>query len=382
MKPAPAAVQQQSAAPAWATGPRAGARLAALDALRALALLPVVVVNFAGYATLPWSGPLAQPGPDEGLGAWAVSVLVLALLQGKGICLLMFLFGYSLHLGGAAAQRLRRLAGLGVLHGALLYTGDIVSQYGLVGLWARRWRALRLRGLLRRTGVWLSLGAVLGLLLGLPGSGSEATLDWANEPPLVAQPTLTDWLRANAWAFALWLPGALLGMGPWMLGLMGLGLLAARLRCLSHPRWLPRWRALARWAGPMLVLQLAWATALAEQLLGTTSPLWSWLHLLLGAAALVTWVPWLLLRRWPLWLQQAGRQTLSLYLACSVVTVLVWCPWALGWQPGVVAAVLSGAVLWGALVALSAWATRRGWRLPAEAWLARRRAPVDGGVQG
>ena len=39
--------------------------------IRALALLPVVVVNFAGYATLPWDGPLARPGPGEGLLAWA-----------------------------------------------------------------------------------------------------------------------------------------------------------------------------------------------------------------------------------------------------------------------------------------------------------------------
>lgn len=352
--------------------------MAALDALRALALLPVVVVNFAGYATLPWAGPLARPGPDEGLLAWGLTVLVLALLQGKGITLLMLLFGYSLLWGGAATQRLRRLLGLGLLHGSLLYVGDIVSQYALVGLWVRRWRTWRLRRVWRRALAWLFVGALLGLVLGLPAAGGPADAGPLDGPSLVAAATASAWWQANALAFLVWLPGALLGLGPWMVGLVALGLVGARLRWLSHRRWRPQWQALARWAGPMLALQLAWAVAMAEQLVGTVSPLAQQLHLLLGAAALVTWVPWALLRRWPAWLQDAGRQTLSLYLACSVVTVLAWCPWALGWQPGVLAAVLAGVALWAALIAVSAWATRHGLRLPAEAWLAGRRVRAAG----
>lgn len=354
-------------------------RLPALDALRALALLPVVVVNFAGYATLPWEGPLASPGPDEGPLAWGVTVLVLALLQGKGITLLMLLFGYSLLLGGAAPQRLRRLLGVGLVHGFLLYVGDIVSQYALVGLWVRRWRAWRLRRVWQRAVGWLLAGTVLGLLLAWPdGAATPVAGVPPRLPALVAEASFGAWVVANAQGFAFWLPGALLGLGPWMLGLVALGLVGARLRWLSHRRWRPQWQALARWAGPMLVLQLAWAAASAEQLVGTVTPMMQQLQLMGGAAALVVWVPWLLLRRWPDWLQQAGRQTLSLYLGCSLVTVLVWCPWALGWQPGVVAATLAAVALWAGLVALSAWATRRGLRLPAEAWVGGARPRAGG----
>lgn len=347
-----------------------------VDALRALALLPVVVVNFSGYATLPTGGPLAAPGPSEGPLAWAVTVLLLALVQGKGVALLMFLFGYSLVLGGAVRQRLLRLRNLGLAHGFLLYCGDVAAQYALAGLWVRRWLALPPRRLWRRAWWLLLMGALLQLGLdGLLATDGDGEMDDPDQA-LADRPDLGGWLLANAGWYALVLPGALLIYGPWLLGVVALGAAAARQRWLTHRRWQSQWRRRARWAAPMLVLQLVWSLAMAEQLAGADVPLTlaHALHGLLGLAAWWAWLPWLLLRRrWPAWLVRAGRQTLSLYLLCSLVTVLGWCAWGLGWRPGVVPATLAGLGLWAALMALAAWAGARGLRLPAEAWMTRGR---------
>jgi len=351
-------------------------RHAALDALRALALLPVVVVNFSGYATLPWDGPLAAPAPGEGPLAWAVVVLVLALLQGKGILLLMALFGYGLALGGAASGRLRRLLGIGLLHGALVYCGDIVSQYALAGLWLRRRVGRRLGALSRLAWRCLVLGGVWLLLQAL-ASWAWPTPASPDERPLVASVSASDWLAGNAGSFAWWLLGAVLGLGPWLVGVVAWGVVAGRLGWLHRPRWRPQWQRLARWAGPVLALNLAYSAALVGQLVGRTDPLAALGHTALGALAVATWVPWLLLQaRWPGWLVGAGRQTLSLYLACSVVTVLAWCGWAAGWQPGVTEAVVAGIGLWAGLVAWAARASAAGRRLPAEAFMARRTRPA------
>lgn len=357
-------------------------RHAALDGLRALALLPVVVVNFSGYATLPWDGPLAAPRPDEGLAAWGTTVLVLALLQGKGILLLMLLFGYGLALGGAARRRLGRLLGVGLLHGLLVYCGDIVSQYALAGLWLRRRLGQRLGRLWRLARRALVLGVVWMLV--------QALVAWAwpvpaapDERPLAAWTGVGDWWSANATSFVWWLLSAVLGLGPWLVGMVAAGLVAGRLGGLHRARWRPRWQRLARWAGPVLALNLAYSAALAEQLVGRADPLAALGHTALGAAAVLTWVPWLLLRRrWPAWLAGAGRQTLSLYLACSLVSVLAWCAWAAGWTPGVVEAVLASLVLWAVLVAWGARATARGQRLPAEALMAWRSRPAAAGGAG
>lgn len=340
----------------------------AIDGLRALALLPVAVVNFAGYHGMPAGGTLPAPGPGEGVLAWLAGVAVLALLHGKGLALLMLLFGYSLTLGGDAPRRLRRLLGLGLLHGLLLYLGDIVSQYALLGHWLRRWRRWRPGRIWRRVRLWLGVGLLLQLVAGLLAAGMPPSEDL----PLADWLDLPDWWRENAIGYLGYLFGVLLVVWPWMLALTGLGLLAGRLRVLTHRRWQPLRQRLARWAAPMLLLQLLWSAGLAPWLLGDGHALAMLVHGVLGTLAVLVWVPWLLqaMPRWPAWLVAAGRQTLSLYLLSSLVTVTLWCAWAGGWRPGMLQACGAGILLWAGLVALGAWATRRGLRLPAEAWLA------------
>ena len=145
--------------PATEEPPRSGFA----DALRGFALIGICVVN------LPWlaSSPPAPPGGLSPLDT-AAQLLITALFEGKFFVLfsLLFGFGFGRQLARVRAGRstpssyARRLLGLfvlGVLHAALLFVGDILVTYALLGalLWtvrdwpdfppARRSRASRWR---------------------------------------------------------------------------------------------------------------------------------------------------------------------------------------------------------------------------------------------
>lgn len=350
------------------------ARVASVDALRALALLPVVVVNAMTYAEMPGGGffpALSDAQPVD----WAALLLVATLLQGKGIALLMFLFGYSLSWSRDARQRVRRLLPVGLLHGSFVYLGDIVHQYALVGVWAGRslrWPARRLR---RAVWVWGGLSGVLLLLLGwamlaFGGGGDELG------PRLVNTTAWTDWWWLNATCFWADLPWGLLGLGPVALALVYLGVWAGRMRWLHHGRWRAHWVRWARWAPWTLLANLAYAAATVEALQHEPRDapgLLIWMGWL-GPLTVATWVPWLLLRaRWPRWLVLAGRNTLSMYVAASAGTVLLLAGSGLAWRPSVAALALAAVALWLALALASAGLAATGRRGPLEAWVGRGR---------
>lgn len=133
--------------------PREAPRAGAVDALRAAALLPVVAVNWVGYGFLPDAGPLGPAQPAGSPGAQAEWWVVAAVLACKGLALLAFLFGYGQGLSRRARgdqalavrrRRMRRLLALGVLHGLLLYGGDMLTVYALCGLLMLGWSGLAL----------------------------------------------------------------------------------------------------------------------------------------------------------------------------------------------------------------------------------------------
>ncbi len=351
------------------------ARVEAVDALRALALLPVVVVNAMTYAEMPGGNffpTLTDASPLDAAAVFAVA----ALLQGKGIALLMFLFGYSLTWSRDARLRLRRLLPLGLLHGTFVYLGDIVHQYALVGRWVWRARHWRWPRLVRAIWVWGLIGCNL-LLLGALAVFMAANTGDELAPRLVSTPTWDAWFRLNAVSFWSDLPWVLLLTGPVALASVYAGLAAGRLRLLHHPRWRARWVRAARWAPGALALNLVYAGVMVWALY--QAPLWAvgltgWM-VVLGPLTLIAWVPWLMLRsRWPRWLVLAGRNTLSMYVGSSllIVAVLAGPGWA--WRASPSALALGAVLAWGALAACSAWCAARGRRLPLEVWVAGRRS--------
>ncbi|MGW3893367.1 DUF418 domain-containing protein [Micromonospora chokoriensis] len=120
-------------------------RIADVDALRAVALLLILIVNIAFFS----SGYSFHLVPDPAYDSWgdqAIRWLVELLFAMKAYLLFSFLFGYSftLQLDSAARRGVdfaprfrRRLAGLfvlGILHAVLLFQGDILATYALLGL--------------------------------------------------------------------------------------------------------------------------------------------------------------------------------------------------------------------------------------------------------
>lgn len=341
-------------------------RHAGLDALRALALLPVIVINWASYATPMNAALMLAPRPADSLPAQLLAALGSGLLEAKGVTLLTFLFGYGLVLGSRQASRLRRLLALGVAHGLLLYFGDILTAYALAGLMALRHRRESLRRLRRRALTWLLVGLSLGVAIVSLSAG-------ASDPSGMVSPHAADgwlgWWQANAVMYgAAWL--MLFIVLPWTYALVLLGMLAARLRCLTHRRWQAQRARLARAAAPLLLLNLAYGAWLVQ----TQPAAATGLSALVALVTLPAWVAWLLQRRFPAWLAAAGQQTLSVYLLSSLLLVVLWSPAGWGWAPGSATVVLLAVVTWALSMQVAAWWTRQGRKGPLEAWMARRSA--------
>lgn len=119
-------------------------RLVLVDALRGFALLGILLVNI-GLFSHPFQTlllPLNSAQPRYDLAA-AAAVLVLA--EGKFYALFSMLFGLGLAMQMQRAQargsgwrvryvrRLVVLLAIGVLHGALVWAGDILALYAVVG---------------------------------------------------------------------------------------------------------------------------------------------------------------------------------------------------------------------------------------------------------
>ncbi|HEX5050767.1 MAG TPA: DUF418 domain-containing protein [Planctomycetota bacterium] len=140
-----------------------GERIASIDAVRGLAVLGILVMNVVEFAWPEgaYSNP-AYAGGDAGADLWTYFLQV-TLFDGKMRALFSMLFGAGLvliagrmHDKGCGANTadllLRRclwLVPFGIVHRFFLqWTGDILYQYGLLGLIAIAFRNLRPRTLL------------------------------------------------------------------------------------------------------------------------------------------------------------------------------------------------------------------------------------------
>lgn len=177
----------------------------------------------------------------------AVRFAVAALFEAKFYLLFSFLFGYSFVLQQRAAieqeashrarmlRRLGTLFVLGLLHGTLLFFGDILLTYSLMGLILLATHTVRpataaVTGAVL-TGVIGSLVLAIGLFVAVATTGAP--------PPTLFQPgALTDSPAAvfssNAETFGKTVATVVLFQGPLALAMFYLGLAAARIFLLER----------------------------------------------------------------------------------------------------------------------------------------------------
>ena len=376
-------------------------RIAALDLTRGVAVLGILAVNIAGFA-----GPIAAtlsphvPAPGTLADEWTFAA-VFVLFEGKMRALFSMLFGASMVLlierndesgrDGIALQvrRLLWLALLGYLHYALLWWGDILFLYAVIGTGALAMRALPLRQLTVVALLVFTLWHGAAILRTAPAAIAEERVRISQATP--AQRDLVagnkdDAQRQTAQEVAVYrgtyaaqlqfrvaehpfrpLGAALFNLGetlPFML--LGMALFRSGLFTGQWPR--RQLRQLAGWsllAGGLPTIAAAlWLLPRhfpVEAMHAATAGWMGLPHLLMAlgyAAVLVMAAPRLLAHRIGRYLANAGRMALSNYVGTTLVMAALFQGWGLGlfgtvpdrWQPLIVAmawaAMLAGSTLW------------------------------------
>jgi uncharacterized protein len=157
-----------------------GHRIADVDALRGFALFGILVVNIGWFASAYYGSGVSDPAHASAFDV-AVRAFIAFAFESKFYLVFSFLFGYSFTLQMDSAARagdafrpriVRRCVALwviGLAHAVLLYHGDILTTYAVLGLvlFALRERdedralALAVWLLAVTALVWAALGAVL-----------------------------------------------------------------------------------------------------------------------------------------------------------------------------------------------------------------------------
>jgi uncharacterized membrane protein YeiB len=321
-------------------------------------LLGIALANVPFFLYGRELGILFKPITDAVADPW-VNAVVAILADNRSYPLFALLFGYGMtqiltreFARGAEWPDARRLLlrrnlwliAFGAAHGVLLFFGDILGTYGLLGL------ALVL--LIRASGRtlalvgWLSFAflAVAGIADGLSGLYAETAGGELAGAALFTSPGAETYLlavlaRAGEWTLGmLVVPFAGLGL----LAPMILGVWAARLRILEQPA-LHR-RALGLMAGIGIPVSILGALPIALALAGVielsvaVEPFAAMLHAASGAIGGAGYVALIALlvsgarRGGPIsrLLAALGQRSLSGYLAQSLVFVIVFAPYGLG----------------------------------------------------
>ncbi|MFY1619649.1 DUF418 domain-containing protein [Micromonospora sp. WMMD736] len=370
--------------------PGAVSRIAGVDALRAVALFLILVVNIAYFAS-GYSFHLVPDPVHDSWGVQAVGWAVEALVTMKAYLLFAFLFGYSftLQLDSAARRGVdivprfrRRLAGLfvlGVLHAVLLFQGDILTTYAVLGLVLLAMRRVAV-GTALRAAVLLTAGIGFVLALAAVG-GTQLVTDPA--AALAAGQRSTEALQGGLGSLIAehvrQLPamiGALVVQGPLALSAFLFGYAAGRRRLLTdvagNRQLLHRVQRVGYPVGLAGAVVFASGGGTANLTGLTVGVLTAPLLAAAYAASLLEFFETDRGRRVVTVLAPAGRMSLSNYLGQSVLCVLVFTGVGLGLAGAVAPPVvlLVAVVIYGVQVAVSAvWLSRFRYG-PAE-WLLR-----------
>lgn len=375
----------------------------AIDALRGFALLGILLVNAGSFASTYFGLGVVDPAfsrPVDHAVRWFVALV----FETKFYLLFSLLFGYSFALQMDSAQRagsafvprmLRRLAGLlllGVAHAWLLFAGDILVTYALLGLLLLALRKLRPGAAVAMAVALLGLVSVgWGLIAWLMSMAPP--MNWplaeihakAQQAAAAYRAGALDAIaqRGRDMADGVWFVLVFV-QGPCALAMFLLGLAAHRsgylARAAGEPARLRRWMRCCLpigAAGALLYATVQTSLVRQSDHVSTavlamdlaTAP-----FLTLGYVAALLWVLQHSRhgRALAAWLEPAGRMALSNYLMQSLVGALVFTAYGLalvGRVPPL--AVLLGCVaLYAAQLALSRrWMARHAYG-PVE-WLLR-----------
>jgi uncharacterized protein len=351
-------------------------RVHEIDAVRGFALAGILVANIGFFADPGYAVGTGILPITEGPVAYLISTLVLT----KFYILFSFLFGYSFTLQtrdgiNVKARMLRRSLGLfviGILHGFLLWVGDILTLYAVLGVILLAMRGISPRKAVVTGCAIIGVMSVLWLLLaGLtlldPATGTAA-----------GTAAVTD--AAAARAEALFTGGPLsflsfqvetypavaglvwIGQGPMALALFLFGLAAGRSRLFEEPeRWahlVPRVQWVGFGVGLPAAIFFAWASTSDGALSLTALALNDVTAILLTAAYVVTLLQ--VIKRLPAAgrvLAPAGRVAASNYIGQSLLCCLVFSGYglALGGRLSPLAVMGVAAVIYTLLLGLSWW---------------------------
>ncbi|RBQ19677.1 hypothetical protein DP939_13165 [Spongiactinospora rosea] len=380
------------AAPPSPSPPQAvpvGRRALAPDLARGVMLLLIAVAHAHMYLAGHPSGFRGYT-LDGGLLDRLVAGVQILLVDGRALPMFAALFGYGLvrladrqlaagrdwrEVRRLLRARSRWLLAFGFCHAALLFFGDILGAYGLVGLVLVGFIRRRERALLWAAGVGLVLHVVVLALFGLAtvSAAKGDTPAAMADPVQAAVSRLVGWAAMTPTYFAMSVVSAFL-----------LGMWAARRRVLEEPG--AHRALLTRTATVGTVVSLVGAVPLA--LIDTR--LWApaeavsisayVLHSLTGIAGGLAYaaLAGLLaarLERGPVVraLVACGQWSLTCYLLQSVAFVVIFTPYLGGLATRVGDAAASGLALltWLGTVLLAAALSRNGRRGPAETALRR-----------
>ncbi|MEU7584714.1 DUF418 domain-containing protein [Micromonospora sp. NPDC049230] len=374
-------------------------RALAPDLARGAMLLIIALANVAGVVFAGEPGLDATPeGVDSGL-----NLLLFDLVHARGYPVFAVMFGYGLvqlarrqNASGATPQQVRSvllrrnlwLVVFGFAHAALLYYGDFLGAYGIVGI-AMTLLLLRRGDRVHRIALVLwALAAVEVLALGvivvitiLGGTGGSAPLPSTHVDSLAA----TDYATAMLDRLGEW-PAHTLTVLPFIM-IAWLGMWAARRRVLEEPA---RHRTLLTWTAilglgtaivgglPAALLSAGWlrvdeSTAGLTLLLHGASGMFAGP----GYVAVFGLIAMRATRSGPVVgaLSALGQRSLSGYLTQSVAWLLLLAPFTLALgdrfgSPTVTGLVIAVAV-WLATVLIARELGRRGRPGPAEFVLRR-----------
>lgn len=383
------------------------ARESRIDALRGLAVFGILLVNAWGFVYgYSLHHTPALDAPMAASDQWVV-LLVAAFAEQKFYPIFAFLFGagFALQTGRRRAEgpalaairatylrRIRWLLAVGVLHGTLLWFGDILTAYALLGLWLAQYAGRRLAALRRALWVLVAINAVVYLYYGLlvaaaayPAIEQEvaAIADGQRMHAIYGQGGWLAIARARWAEYGMNLAGLTIFL-PRLALLAMLGALAARTGMLTRP-WRHRhlWRRVALaalavalplnlWAG-LVAVQTAGHPFVPAPFAGLANALLELAGPMLGAGYVAAFM--LAGPHVARWLAPVGRMALTNYLMQSVLLMLVLQGVGLGLGRTVSHAglmLLAGAIMLVQLAWSHWWLARH--RLGPVEWLWRRYA--------